>query len=104
MHVPWVRMSYVVRGGGRYAVLGRVRIADAAGAPVARAMVSTGWMAPSSAMVPQVQPTNLNGVAGRRIATMLIGEWQLWVTDMVLGGWVCDPASNVEPCDSIEVP
>jgi len=104
MHVHWIRMSYYDRGLGRYTVLGPVRIVDATRAAVPGATVYAEWTAPDGSTVVQSRVTNSSGVASFKVPTTQVGDWQLCVTDVVLSGWVYDPAANLETCDTITIP
>lgn len=103
-HVNWIRMSYVDRGLGRYAVVGKVQIVDAARAAVPGATVHAEWTAPNGATTAQQTLTNVTGLAAFKVPTMQTGIWHLCVTDVVLAGWVYDPAANGETCDTVTIP
>lgn len=104
MRVQSIRMSYVDRGMGRYTVLGKVRIVDAARVAVPGATVHVEWTAPDGATTAHQALTTLTGLAAFKVPTMQTGTWQLCVTDVVLAGWVYDPVSNLETCDTVTIP
>jgi PKD repeat protein len=104
MHVHDIRLRYQDRGGGRYLVLGSVRILDQDNQRVAGATVSAEWTLPNGQHVTQQATTNAQGMAQFRVKSTQVGSHELCVTDVAKAGWSYDPDQNAETCDSLAVP
>ncbi len=105
MHVHDITMA-LKKSGVSYYALATVTIVDADGAPIAGATVSGKWSGATSDSDTGV--TNSAGqvtVRSNSVRRPRSGTtFTFTVTDVVLSGWVYDPASNVETSDSIAVP